>query len=261
MCSADEILERAQWDLFWLRPGGATIVDRPEIRYLHSPDDQMYLNMVVRTRTSAARLPVVIDEVGAAHRHVRSRWLVCPHSEPASLADRLADHGYEDKAESYGYVMPVDAYQARAAPGISVRRVTTIQGLRDWYRVLNLAFGESIDHNAAELAAQLEVLVAPEERSQGFVAYDDVTEQPISAGDLRLYPALGFGYLLAGCTVPEARGRGAYSALLAHRIEVARRRGIGLVGLYAIVATSAPIVERLGFVRHGPMSYWVRPAE
>jgi hypothetical protein len=58
--------------------------------------------------------------------------------------------------------------------------------------------------------------------------------------------------------VPEARGRGAYSAVLAARAKRAAQLGLRYIGLYAIGDTSAPIVARQGFARHGAMTYWQR---
>ena len=56
------------------------------------------------------------------------------------------------------------------------------------------------------------------------------------------------------------RGRGAYTALLATRMEYARRAGIGVVGLYARETTSAPIVAAQGFERFGEARQWDRAA-
>ena len=59
-------------------------------------------------------------------------------------------------------------------------------------------------------------------------------------------------------TVREGRGRGAYAAVVAARLHEAARAGCGLVGMYAREGTSAPIVERQGFEKHGPMVTWIR---
>jgi GNAT superfamily N-acetyltransferase len=56
-------------------------------------------------------------------------------------------------------------------------------------------------------------------------------------------------YLLGGVTLPRARRRGAYRALVAARLEHARDRGIALATCHARASTSAPILEALGFER------------
>jgi N-acetylglutamate synthase-like GNAT family acetyltransferase len=82
---------------------------------------------------------------------------------------------------------------------------------------------------------------------------------PVATGGMTVFGDLGFGYLWSGCTLLQTRGRGAYSAVLAARIERARELGLCHVGLYAITDTSAPIVARQGFKRVGTMTYWERP--
>lgn len=62
----------------------------------------------------------------------------------------------------------------------------------------------------------------------------------------------------AGCVVPEARGHGIYTSLLAARVEVARALGFSALGLYAKVDTSAPIVAAQGFERFGLMTHFER---
>ncbi len=74
----------------------------------------------------------------------------------------------------------------------------------------------------------------------------------------RSHDELGLGFLWAGCTIPEARGHGFYSAVLAERVAWARARRLQWVGLYAVTTTSSPIVARRGFGRFGAMTYWER---
>jgi hypothetical protein len=55
------------------------------------------------------------------------------------------------------------------------------------------------------------------------------------------------GYLTGAVVLQAHRGRGAYRALLAARLADLRARGIRLATTHAREATSAPILERLGF--------------
>ena len=96
-------------------------------------------------------------------------------------------------------------------------------------------------------------------RVQRFVAYDG--DEPVSSGGVNIYPELGFGLLWAGGTVPAARGRGAYSAILAARIACAAARGLRFIGLYARVGTSSPVVAAQGFDSVGRMTYWETSAQ
>lgn len=78
---------------------------------------------------------------------------------------------------------------------------------------------------------------------------------------MTMFPDLGFGLIWAGGVVPEHRGHGVYTALLAARVRDALAHGIHTVGLYAKVETSSPIVAAQGFERHGSMTYYLRNAK
>jgi hypothetical protein len=80
-----------------------------------------------------------------------------------------------------------------------------------------------------------------------------------SAGAMNVYPELSFAMLWAGGTIPEARGCGSYSTVVAARVHEARKLGLRWVGLYARTDTSSPIVAKQGFRHMGTMTYWLRP--
>jgi len=150
---------------------------------------------------------------------------------------------------------PKDAPLPRAP---LVRRVTDLATLRDWYAVADEVFERPAVHPPHELATFLGQCTGSGARVSRFVAYEE--GQPISSGGMTSFPALGFGYLWAGATLERARGRGYYRAVLDARLRHAVTIGLAKVGLYARVESSAPIVARLGFCRHGTMWYWERPA-
>ena len=62
-------------------------------------------------------------------------------------------------------------------------------------------------------------------------------------------------------TRPDLRGRGAYRALVAHRIAVAHELGATLALVKGRVATSAPILRRLGFTAYGQERLVVVPLQ
>jgi GNAT superfamily N-acetyltransferase len=251
----DELLERTQWDFFWAPPD-ATIVDRPELAYIHCPRDVQYANCVVRTRAPAERLPALCDEVTAAHATVRSRWLVRPAGDRAVLELALAAGGWDPRWEHDGFVVDTGTFTPCPSRGVSVRTVRTRADLVDWMDVSGRAFDAVRAVGDAELEVELERCTRADARTSRFVATDDASGRPVASAGMNLYPRLRFGFLWAGGTVPEARGRGAYSALVAARVAHARTLGFRYVGLYARLGSSAPIVARQGFERHGRMTYW-----
>jgi hypothetical protein len=257
--TVDEILERTQWDFFWV-PDDATIVDRPEIAYLRCPRPVVILNQVTRTRGAPSRLEALVAEVVRAHRDVGSRWLVPDPVDRPPLEEALERAGYSPAVEHHACALAVDAYRPRPAPGVVVHPVDSMDRLRDCHEVANRAFSRGLATTGAEREQQLAECTRPDARVHRFVAYDEASGEPLSSGGVTSFPELRFGFLWAGGTVPEARGRGAYSAVLEARVRRARERGLTHVGLYAVTDTSAPIVLRQGFERHGRMTYWDLPA-
>jgi len=61
----------------------------------------------------------------------------------------------------------------------------------------------------------------------------------------------GFARLWGAATLPDARGRGAYRAVLAERLRAAAERGAATALVKGRVATSAPILRRVGFRHFG----------
>lgn len=256
----DEVLERTQWDFFWVTPD-ATVVDRPEIAYVSCVRDVQYLNTVTRTRATTAQLPALMAEVGEAHAGVRSRWLVCPTPGRSALEGALATAGWHPEWELDAYTIHVDRYRPRPAAGLQVMKVASRADLLRWFDVSDRAFEEERVPSDEEVQLELLRCTRPGARVSRYVVSDLHTGEPICAAGMNLYPDLQFGFLWAGGTVPEARGRGAYSAVVAARIAHARDLGFERVGLYARTSTSAPIVAKQGFEAGGRMVYWGRPPQ
>jgi MOSC domain-containing protein YiiM/GNAT superfamily N-acetyltransferase len=110
-----------------------------------------------------------------------------------------------------------------------------------WARVIVEA--ADLDGPVAEAWRALEPRFALGPHDHRFVAEVDGT--PVGAGALHTHHRVG--WLRAGTVIPAYRGRGIQRALLAARIERARRLGCDLVGASAAVGgSSIRNVERLG---------------
>lgn len=71
----------------------------------------------------------------------------------------------------------------------------------------------------------------------------------VSAGGCTIVD--GFARLWGAATLPDARGRGAYRAVLAERLRAATERGATTALVKGRVGTSAPILRRAGFRHFG----------
>lgn len=247
------MLERTQWDLFWLPPN-VRVVDRPSLLYVTSGEPDEYLNAVLRTRGPV--ITPLVEEASAAHAHVASRWTIPPSSRALGLEPLLAKHGYAPSHEHFGYSLACLDHRPREGK-IVARMVSTLEELRAAIDVSSRAFDRPNGTSDERLALELASCTAPNARVRRFVAWDGDT--PVASAGMTMHPALGFALLFAGGTIPEARGRGAYAALVDARVRTALEHGLARVGLYARVDSSAPLVEARGFTKHGPMTYWSRP--
>lgn len=249
----DEALERTQWDLFWVPPT-VRVVDRPEVLYLSSEEPDPYLNSVVRARIAEARVDEVVAEVAAAHP-TSSRWMLGPLGRTDALEAALGRNGYGPTHEHHAWARACAAHVSRRS-ALEVRAIADLDDIRAADSVMVRAFGRSGALDDERLAIDLTQCTRLGTRIHRFVAWLD--GEPVATAGLNVFPSLDLGLLWGGCTVAEARGLGAYHALLDARVAVARGHGIRRVALYARNQTSGPIVERLGFERHGPMTYWER---
>ncbi len=247
-----ERLERTQWDLFWLPPDASVAVDRPDLLLLTCRRPVPFLNVVLRARCAPSDALALVDE--AASHPSLTRWVVTDTFDRAPLGSALSLRGWAPGPPMEVRVLDVDAWTRPAT--LTVRRVDTRSSLLDAMRVTERAFDQPSESTEDSLAADLRQCTEGN-RVHRFVVVDAHGE-PVSSGGLTSFPDLQMGLLWAGGTVAEARGHGAYTSLLAARVACARSLGLRWVGLYARAATSAPIVARHGFTKHGEMNYWER---
>ncbi|HEY6963139.1 MAG TPA: hypothetical protein VI408_14715 [Gaiellaceae bacterium] len=193
-------------------------------------------NVAQRFRFAADELD---DVRGKIHAHLRERgraecaWEVATGARPEGLVDLLVDRGLEVTEHQVGMVL--DAPPAQAPTGVEVRRVATDDEFYEAERIAVIAFGEKV-------APERRTGYVPDPENPIYLAYVDGV--PVARGSAA-YSEHGVT-LFGGSTLPEARGRGAYRALVAARWEDAVARGTPLLVTQAS-PMSRPILARLGF--------------
>jgi hypothetical protein len=203
-------------------------------------------NTVQRQRFALEQLDDVLAEVRAALRErgrTQTQWEV-GSSAPEGLVDALLERGLEPEKDPYAVALVLTVEPPPIAPGFAARQI------------------ESLEEMEAAMAVQWEAFEAtPEEIEEARSLLPDRFRQ-------RLYlrhavwldgeivctgtaAATEHGLLLyGGATKPNARGRGAYRALIRVRWDDAVA-----LGTPALItqggSMSRPILERLGFERVG----------
>jgi len=250
----DDILEQTQWDFFWI-PNDAKVVDRPEILYVYCPRDSKMLNTVTRTRSTPEQLSALIEEV-KKHHGAQSRWLVRDTDWTKPLEKELTKAQYKPSIYTYSMAIETDRYAKKPGNDFDVLQVSSKQELLDSASVLNVSFPNGYKISDKDADQFLKDCTGPNARVRRFIAYERKNRTPVCFGGLTIFPKLSFGLLWGGGTIPEIRGKGAYTSVLAARIDYAKKAGLKYVGLYAITDTSAPIVTKQGFKTYGAMTYW-----
>ncbi len=180
----------------------------------------------------------VIEEVRGLLR-ARGRkvcaWEIGSHATPSDLAEQLLARGFTDDAHTpLAIGMALTEAPAAAPDGVEVKIVETDEEFLESERIAQIAFEEDVQ---TELKTY-----TPDPANPIYIAIVDgaiVARASASHGEHGVT-------LFGGATLPEARGRGAYRALVAARWRDAIERGTPLVVTQA-GTMSRPILARLGF--------------
>ena len=194
-------------------------------------------NVAQRFRFELGELDDVRAEI---HDHLRERgrtacsWEVGTHARPAGLVERLHELGLvDDEPTSLAIGMVLSEPPAPGPPDVEVRRVETDDEFYEAERIAAIAFGGPPPKRRP---------YEPNPNDSIYLAFVD--GKPVARG------SVAFGErgatLFGGSTLPEARGRGAYRALVAARWEDAVARGTPVLVTQA-GPMSRPILGRLGF--------------
>jgi hypothetical protein len=215
-----------------LRRGHERIVTDRYVVWFGSGDHPSF-NVAQHFRFRAAELDAVRAEI---HEHARMRgrsavsWEVGSSATPPDLVDRLLALGLVDDDEPLRVGMALTVAPPEV-PDVEVRRVDTGDELRVAARIAATVFGTPYSEPPP-----------PDPDAVVYLAYLGGAPVARATGVFSAYGVTLFG----GAVLPEARGRGAYRALVRARWDDAVARGTPL-GVTDAGSQSRPILARLGF--------------
>jgi len=194
-------------------------------------------NVAQRFRLERSAIEQTVEEVREQVR-MRGRssatWEIGTHATPPDLVERLLELGLvDDEPTSLAVGMVLTEPPDRPPADIVVRRVGTAEERLTSARIAARAFGGPEPAEAP--------LPTADPNNVEYVAYVDGQPVARASASFGEYGVTLFG----GGTLPEARGRGAYRALVAARWDDAVARGTPLVVTQA-GPLSRPILARLG---------------
>jgi GNAT superfamily N-acetyltransferase len=240
--------ELAEDTIAWLLPQpGYETVDRGDLFLAVAPHNAT----VQRIRLGDVEEAVAWARENAGRSTIE--WWLGWSSTPADAAERLLAAGLVRDSVPTLTGMTC-ATPPPAVPEIDVRPLETAD---DYLAAVQVDW-EVWDLSTEERAGRLENEVQRFDEIQAsgvvhhFAAYDG--ERPIGFG--RAVDMAGGVALMGGAVLPDARGRGAYRALVRARWDHAAERETPLLVVQA-GDLSAPVLEGLGFERHGEIRLYV----
>ena len=199
--------------------------------------DEPGWNVAQRFRLQPGELDEVREEI---HGILRERgrtactWEVGSHATPADLVDQLVARGLvDDEPNPQAVGMVLTEPPAQGPVGVEIRRAETPAEHLASAKIAAIAFG------APE---PTEARPPDDPNNVEYLAYLDGQPVARASGSFGEHAVSLFG----GSTLPEARGHGAYRALVAARWEDAVARGTPVLVTQA-GQMSRPILARLGF--------------
>ncbi len=193
------------------------------------------------------------DAVEATLKMVRNRysggrkaygWVTGPLTRPHDLGQRLVASGLVKEDEMAGMVLTDLAVPIAVDPKIEIREAT-LHEAQEASAMMARAY--DMPEEVARFFNVLLAMTDSKVRNRGYFAYVDGGTEPVAWSYLVYLPDSPIVLLGGAATVPEQRGRGIYSALVAKRLADARADGRRAAVIQAVRATSAPICAKLGF--------------
>ncbi len=180
-----------------------------------------------------------------AGRGQNFEWKRFGYDMPVDLGERLLRYGFS--REEHETVVVLDLAEKGFVPrapvqGVEIQRITDPIDLDRVVAVEDAVWHASHAWIMNELSKEL---VLPGEPLHIYLAYADGI--PAAAAWIRFPARVEFAALFGGSTLPQYRGRGLYTALLAVRAQAARERGYRFLSVDAS-EMSRPILEKHGFV-------------
>jgi len=229
-----------------LAPGEERIERPAYVVWLGAGGDHPAFTVVQRLRLAPHQVAATVAEIRellAARGRPRATWEIGPSATPPDLVERLLSLGMAPFEEPLATGMVLRRPLPPIATEVVARRVETVDECAAAFEVLHAVFQERTE-TPAERRRRAELALAPERAARRGV-FLATLDGAVVAASSALYT--DDAVVLGGAaTLPHARGRGAYRALVAARYAEAARRGTPTLVIQA-GGMSRPILEGLGF--------------
>ncbi|WP_107950535.1 GNAT family N-acetyltransferase [Lysinibacillus parviboronicapiens] len=175
--------------------------------------------------------------------HQAFEWKVYSYDKPSNLMERLAQQGFTIEDPEAVMVLTLEAQHALllATTHPQLKEITDEQGIQDIVKLEDSIW--HVSHLEMGIRLWRDKQAIPESLHL-YGIYED--NQLVSAAWMYTENNSSFVSLWGGSTLPDYRGRGYYSALLAARAKKAFEKGYRYLTVDAS-PMSRPILEKFGF--------------
>jgi GNAT superfamily N-acetyltransferase len=209
------------------------------------PRERHSSNFVLYSRLTEENVDDVIRAQIAYYgqRKLSFEWKVYDHDTPPDLRMRLISRGFKPREQDAIMVLNVrEASQIILQPvALDVRRLTEPGQAKTLIDLLEEVW--QTDFSGLKTLLEEDLWIRPS-FSSIYVAYVD--DNPACGGWIQFHENSQFASLWGGTTLPQYRGKGLYTAVLATRVQEAIRRGYSFLTIDAS-KMSRPIAEKYGF--------------
>jgi len=206
-------------------------------------------NTVQRQRLRTEEIDEVIEEVRLLLRErgrLRTQWEVGSSAEPRDLVELLLERGLVHDKEPYAVALVLTREPPPPPDGVVAKRVETFEE----YAAASAVQWEAFEMPEAEIAELRPQLPQMWSETVNLLHIASIDGEVVAAGTSA--PTEHGLLLYGGATRREARGRGAYRAVLHARWQDAVANGTPALVTQG-GSMSRPILERLGFERVGEL--------
>lgn len=246
MHSTDDIL-RAAAAWFWVpRDGEHENVELQLVRYPARLGGGVRASQVRSDRTAAEVLDHAIDRTRAWGARELTFWT--NPSDGPDLEDELRGRGAEHIDTVTAFALAMERVSIDVPSEASAEVVRTLEQVRA-VDAINVPVWEQAPLDADGLRVELAEIRDGLAGREGFRVLGRLDGDAVSTGGCTVVD--GFARLWGAATLEQARGSGAYRAVLAERLRVSAAWGASTALVKGRVATSAPILTRAGFTQYG----------
>lgn len=169
-------------------------------------------------------------------------------SDRPDLEDELRRRGAEHVDTVTVFALAIDELEIDVPDDATAEIVRTLEQVRE-VDSINVPVWEQSPLDDHGLQVELDEVVSALASGEGVRVLGRLDGEAVSTGGCTIVD--GFARLWGAATLKRARGRGAYRAVLAERLRASAELGATTALVKGRVATSAPILARVGFAIHG----------